>query len=99
MVQQFDRTRLKADLEVDLLGLGIKAHVGDAPGRLQAKRHREQTRLGPHGFLLSASLREPYSAKAYRGRQYIRRVWRYDIYGLRAKRASRNKHKIWDPHT
>jgi hypothetical protein len=30
-------TRLEADLEVDLLGLGIKAHVGDAPGRLQAR--------------------------------------------------------------
>ena len=41
------RAGLEADLEVDLLCLGIEAHVGNALGRLQAKRHREQARLGP----------------------------------------------------
>jgi hypothetical protein len=62
-------TRLEADLEVDLLGLGIEANVGDAPGCLQAKRHREQARLWPHGPPPSAGLRERRSAQRYRGRQ------------------------------
>ena len=62
-------TRLEADLKVDLLDLGIKAHIRDAPRRLQAKRHREQARLRPHGSPPSAGLRERYSAQRYRGNQ------------------------------
>ena len=49
-------SRLEADIEVDLLCLGIEAHVSDAPGRMQAKRHREQARLRPHGSSASADL-------------------------------------------
>jgi hypothetical protein len=47
---------LEADLEVDLLCLGIEAHVGNAPGRLQTKRNREQICLGPHGSSPSPDL-------------------------------------------
>jgi hypothetical protein len=37
---------IEADIEVDLLGLGIEAHVGDAPGRLQATHSQlQQTAL------------------------------------------------------
>jgi len=80
---------------VDLLCLDIEAHVRDAPRRLQAKRHCEQARLGPHGSPPSAGIREHYSAKVHRCRQQIRRVRRCDIYGLRAGRASRREHNIW----
>ena len=86
---------LEADLEVDLLCLDIEAYVRDAPGRLQAKRHCEQARLGPHGTPPSAGIREHYSAKVHRCRQQIRRVRRCDIYSLRAGRASRREHNIW----
>lgn len=55
-------TRLEADVKVDFLQLGVKAHVCDTPWSLQAKRHCEQARLGPHGSSISAGLRGPYSA-------------------------------------
>jgi hypothetical protein len=83
------------DLEVDFLCLGIKAHVRDAPGRLQAKRNREQARLGPHGSSASAGLMKPYSALEHSIGKQIRRVRRCDICGLRARRASRRDRNIW----
>ena len=86
---------LEADLEVDLLCLGIEAHVRDAPRHLQAKRHREQTRLGPHGASPSPNLWERYSTLEHRRRKQIRRVWRCDVFGLRARRASPRDHNIW----
>ena len=70
---------LKADLEVDLLCLGIEAHVGNAPGRLKTKRNREQICLGTHGSSPSPDLWELYSTLRHRRRQQIRRVRRCDM--------------------
>jgi hypothetical protein len=87
--------RLEANVKVDFLELGVKAHVRDTPWGLQAKRHREQACLGSHRSSMSAGLRKPYSASEQGAGQQMRRVRRCDLYGLRARRASRYDHNIW----